>query len=105
MLRLLIRVPGSVAIKATEQGTRLGVRGGYAVRNAEALRGPEAGRVALPGSFLFFSIKWRARRSFSQLGHIRQRPVLEYIQIGSTIQYRFGGHGVTRVHRLVGADP
>ena len=55
MLRLLIRVPGSVAIKATEQGTRLGVRGGYVIRNAEALRGPEAGRVALPGPFLFFS--------------------------------------------------
>ena len=55
MLRLLIRVPGSVTIKATEQGTRLGVRGGYVVRNAEALRGPEAGRVALPGPFLFFS--------------------------------------------------
>ena len=55
MLRLLIRVPGSVAIKATEQGTRLGVRGGCVVRNAEALRGPEAGRVALPGPFLFFS--------------------------------------------------
>ena len=36
MLRLLIRVPGSVAIKATEQGTRLGVRGGYVIRNAEA---------------------------------------------------------------------
>ena len=55
MLRLLIRVPGSVTIKATEQGTRLGVRGRYAVRTAEALRGPEAGRVALPGPFLFFS--------------------------------------------------
>ena len=56
MLRLLIRVPGSVTIKATEQGTRLGVRGGCMVRNAEALRGPEAGRVALPGPFLFFSM-------------------------------------------------
>ena len=53
MLRLLIRVPGSVAIKATEQGTRLKVRGGYAA--PEALRDPEAGRVALPGPFLFFS--------------------------------------------------
>ena len=54
MLRLLIRVPSSVTIKVTKQGTRLGERGRCGAHR-QALRGPEAGRVALPGPFLFFS--------------------------------------------------